>query len=252
MRILPTARNFLAAFGGAASAAVVIVAIAAVSLSTACGNGATGSLCAPPAAPQVDQTVTGSIGEERLQPSQPAPSPAVTVMQQTPAAPAPKPYKAVLASTFEAIDATPTPPAVTPAPAPELKARLIAVSDREVTNDPLPIKATAKAPTKSSLTNAAVAPKEVAPKPQPAEPEIETAALAPEPVPAPVEVAPRSDVRTVTGRGANVRAKPARAGAKLFALNGGAEVTVTKSQKGWLYITDERGRKGWLYSTYAE
>lgn len=223
---------------------MVVVAIAAVSLTTVCGLGATGSWCAQIA--PTDEIVTGSVGEERPQPGQPAPSPMVTVVRQTPAAPAPKPDRTVLASTFEAIDTTSAPVAT---PAAEPPPRLIEISDREVANDPPPLEIASKTLETPPLKAAAAAPQ---PQPQPTEPELETASLATEPPAAPAEAAPASNTRVITGSGVNVRAKPAMAGARLFALKGGAQVVVTKTQKGWLYITDDRGRKGWLYSTYAE
>lgn len=55
----------------------------------------------------------------------------------------------------------------------------------------------------------------------------------------------------VTGKGANVRSKPQKGGSEvLFALAGGAEVTVVEMRKGWAKVVDERGRSGWIYGDY--
>ncbi|MDO8359376.1 MAG: SH3 domain-containing protein [Devosia sp.] len=61
----------------------------------------------------------------------------------------------------------------------------------------------------------------------------------------------RSSSAVVRGKGANVRASPTKgAGNVLFALKGGAAVTIVGSQRGWLKITDDRGRSGWVYGEY--
>lgn len=59
-----------------------------------------------------------------------------------------------------------------------------------------------------------------------------------------------ADIRTVKGQGVNVRSGPSTSKAKLFALKGGEQVTVTGNEKGWLRITDSRGRSGWVYTSY--
>ena len=38
----------------------------------------------------------------------------------------------------------------------------------------------------------------------------------------------------------------------LFALRGGAEVTIAAMQSGWARVVDERGRSGWMYSKYLD
>lgn len=59
------------------------------------------------------------------------------------------------------------------------------------------------------------------------------------------------DAATVTGQGANVRSKPQMTGSDvLFALRGGAEVTIAAMQRGWARVVDESGRSGWMYSRY--
>jgi hypothetical protein len=55
----------------------------------------------------------------------------------------------------------------------------------------------------------------------------------------------------VTGKGANVRSVPQKGGSEvLFALAGGAEVTVVQMSKGWAKIVDAQGRSGWIYGDY--
>ena len=55
----------------------------------------------------------------------------------------------------------------------------------------------------------------------------------------------------VTGKGANVRSLPQKGGSEvLFALAGGAEVTVVQMSKGWAKIVDAQGRNGWIYGDY--
>jgi len=90
-----------------------------------------------------------------------------------------------------------------------------------------------------------------------------------EPEPAPVAVAsaepvaeePSSlayaaasgDTAVVLGSGANVRSKPQKGGSDvLFALRGGAEVTIVETSKGWMRVVDDRGRSGWVYGQYLK
>lgn len=59
------------------------------------------------------------------------------------------------------------------------------------------------------------------------------------------------DTATVLGAGANVRSKPQKGGSDvLFALRGGAEVTIVETSKGWMRVVDDRGRSGWVYGDY--
>lgn len=61
----------------------------------------------------------------------------------------------------------------------------------------------------------------------------------------------RGDAATVTGKGANVRSLPQKGGSEvLFALAGGAEVTIVEMRKGWAKIVDAQGRSGWIYGQY--
>lgn len=88
----------------------------------------------------------------------------------------------------------------------------------------------------------------------PAAPERAASAVDPAPAPAPSSLAyaPGSgDAATVTGQGANVRSKPQMTGSEvLFALRGGAEVTIAAMQRGWARVVDESGRSGWMYARY--
>ncbi len=54
----------------------------------------------------------------------------------------------------------------------------------------------------------------------------------------------------VLGAGVNVRSGPSSGSDKLFALAGGAAVTVMENQKGWLRVVDATGRSGWAYKDY--
>lgn len=57
----------------------------------------------------------------------------------------------------------------------------------------------------------------------------------------------------VRGKGANVRSSPTKGtGNVLFALKGGAAVTILERQRGWMKITDDRGRSGWVYGEYLD
>ncbi len=69
--------------------------------------------------------------------------------------------------------------------------------------------------------------------------------------PAPKATA-NADLRTVGGAGVNVRSGPSKSSGKLFALAGGAEVTVKEDRGGWLHVVDAKGRSGWAYKTYLK
>lgn len=57
--------------------------------------------------------------------------------------------------------------------------------------------------------------------------------------------------RVVAGQGVNVRSGPSMSNSTLFALRGGAEVTLTgRSERGWLELRDADGRAGWAYSDF--
>ena len=63
----------------------------------------------------------------------------------------------------------------------------------------------------------------------------------------------RGDAATVAGKGANVRSLPQKGGSEvLFALTGGAEVTIVEMRKGWARIVDPQGRSGWIYGQYLD
>lgn len=94
------------------------------------------------------------------------------------------------------------------------------------------------------------APVEVA-KETPSEPETATAVEAAPPGEATATTSSAS-TGVIKGKGANVRSLPAKGGSEvLFALNGGARVTIGENSKGWLKITDEKGRSGWIYKDYV-
>ena len=52
---------------------------------------------------------------------------------------------------------------------------------------------------------------------------------------------------TVGVESLRVREAPIKTSRQLFALKGGAAVTVSKSERGWVMITDATGRSGWVY-----
>lgn len=57
--------------------------------------------------------------------------------------------------------------------------------------------------------------------------------------------------RIVAGLGVNVRAGPSKSSNTLFALRGGAEVTLTgRSERGWLELRDAQDRTGWAFGDY--
>lgn len=61
------------------------------------------------------------------------------------------------------------------------------------------------------------------------------------------------DSAVVTGKGANVRSAPNKGkGGVLFALEGGAEVTVVQMNRGWAKVVDKQGRSGWVYGEYLD
>jgi hypothetical protein len=61
------------------------------------------------------------------------------------------------------------------------------------------------------------------------------------------KAAPKSGQASVTGKGANVRASPSKAGKVLFALRGGELVSIVSSKRGWMQVKDAQGRTGWMY-----
>lgn len=65
--------------------------------------------------------------------------------------------------------------------------------------------------------------------------------------PDPKSPALESGQASVTGKGANVRASPSKAGKILFALRSGEVVTIVSSKRGWMQVKDDQGRTGWMY-----
>jgi hypothetical protein len=62
-----------------------------------------------------------------------------------------------------------------------------------------------------------------------------------------------SATRIVAGQGVNVRLGPGKSNATLFALKGGAEVTLTgEAKRGWQQIKAADGRTGWVYGDYLK
>jgi hypothetical protein len=57
----------------------------------------------------------------------------------------------------------------------------------------------------------------------------------------------KSDQASVTGKGANVRTSPSKAGKILFALRSGEIVTIVGSKRGWMKVKDDQNRTGWMY-----
>jgi uncharacterized protein YgiM (DUF1202 family) len=57
----------------------------------------------------------------------------------------------------------------------------------------------------------------------------------------------KSGQASVTGKGANVRTSPSKAGKILFALRSGEVVTIVGSKRGWMQVKDDQGRTGWMY-----
>lgn len=94
---------------------------------------------------------------------------------------------------------------------------------------------------------------ETKPEPVPeapkAEPKTEPGPKA-EPEPVKQEASASGDTRTVAGAGVNVRSGPGKSNGRVFGLAGGAKVTVSENQRGWLKITDDQGRTGWVYKDY--
>mgnify|MGYP001552377372 CR=1 FL=1 len=75
--------------------------------------------------------------------------------------------------------------------------------------------------------------------------EVASADLSPADDPAPVKA---TGLVTVAGKGANVRSSAGKSGKVLFALRGGAQVTIVENKRGWMRIKDDQGRVGWIYS----
>jgi len=64
----------------------------------------------------------------------------------------------------------------------------------------------------------------------------------------PESAAPTAGLAVVAGKGANVRSSPSKTGGNvLFALRGGAKVTIVESKHNWMRIKDDQGRNGWIY-----
>jgi len=148
----------------------------------------------------------------------------------------------LVAATFEALDVELT---TTPG---ELTRRTV----RTVTINP----DGSVAGTESLVAEAAAPVDEASAEPAPvevaaAEPETEVAASS-ESSEAVMAYAPvKGDAAEVTGKGANVRSLPQRGGSEvLFALPGGAAVTIVEMRQGWARVVDERGRSGWIYGEY--
>ncbi|HEY0917971.1 SH3 domain-containing protein, partial [Devosia sp.] len=57
-------------------------------------------------------------------------------------------------------------------------------------------------------------------------------------------------LRVVAGDGVNVRTGPATDSDRLFALPGGAPVTIAASEQGWVRIVAPDGRSGWVYEKF--
>lgn len=100
---------------------------------------------------------------------------------------------------------------------------------------------------------AAVAPSSAEPEAaSSSEPATEVAAVDPV-ASAPVAAKPVSGGKSgiVKGTGVNVRSSPVKgSNTVLFALAGGAKVTIGESKSGWYKITDKAGRSGWVYGDF--
>jgi len=57
----------------------------------------------------------------------------------------------------------------------------------------------------------------------------------------------KSGQASVSGKGANVRSSPSKAGKVLFALRAGETVTIVSSKRGWVQVKDDQGHTGWMY-----
>jgi uncharacterized protein YgiM (DUF1202 family) len=69
--------------------------------------------------------------------------------------------------------------------------------------------------------------------------------------PGPVASSPASSFsHTVTVESLRVRAGPVKTSRQVFALGGGAKVTVGRTERGWVMITAEDGRAGWVYGKF--
>jgi uncharacterized protein YraI len=84
-----------------------------------------------------------------------------------------------------------------------------------------------------------------------AEPALATIAEpAPDPERPAAPAATAEATRVVGASAVNVRSDPSNDGARAFVLDPGQEVTVNRTDKGWLYVTDAHGRSGWAYSSF--
>jgi hypothetical protein len=128
--------------------------------------------------------------------------------------------------------------------------------------DVAPLEPEGGAATTASAEPAPVAEASAEPETPPSEPEVEpqssemrvaeaSEAISSEEVSTAAYAPMREGNAIVTGKGANVRSLPQKGGSEvLFALAGGAEVTVVQMSKGWAKIVDAQGRNGWIYGDY--
>jgi len=118
---------------------------------------------------------------------------------------------------------------------------------------PAPLVAEAEAPGPAAVAEppdpaASAAPAPAEPAPVPAKP---AASPAPQSEPSLAYAPANGDAARVTGQGANVRSVPQVTGSDvLFALRGGADVTIVSTERGWAKIVDASGRSGWIYAKY--
>lgn len=59
--------------------------------------------------------------------------------------------------------------------------------------------------------------------------------------------APNGFTHRVAVNGLNVRSQPSKYGQRLFAITGGSQVAVVRSEKGWARVQLEDGRSGWVW-----
>lgn len=295
-----------------AGAAFLILGLAAVSWRTQCAANPSAGICfvsapaeraAPaPAQPEAVAPIPAEPAVEAPElvaaavvpaeePSLPAVSEATlnvaTVSEPVPAAvmatPEPVPVAAMMASTFETLDAlraqingpqalkssalaaaaAPAQPAAaatpaklpTPAPLTARTVSVISVTPEQAMGQ-LP-RATG-APSSAVAAIAAAQPRAVAPND-----DTEVAAITPDPAAQPLAFATASvptpdaeadDRRTITvaGNRVNVRFGPSTNERRLFVLDAGAELKGLAVAGGWVEIEDERGRTGWVSAEFLE
>jgi len=68
--------------------------------------------------------------------------------------------------------------------------------------------------------------------------------------PAPVQVEASIYTHKVGVEALKVRAGPAKSTAQVFALKGGALVSIGERRNGWVEITTQDGRRGWAYAKF--